>query len=183
MEIQPPNPWKKQKEKMIYDNPWIKVQEDLVINPGGRESHYSTVHFKNYAIGVIPLDHQMNTWLVGQWRYPLNEYSWEIPMGGGPLSQEILTSAQRELKEETGLSAGKWTEILRIHTSNSVTDELGMVFLAEDLEEGIPEFEETEELEIRKIPFYQALDMTMEGAITDSISIAGILKLGRLLKI
>ncbi len=175
----PDNPWKKQDSKEIYDNPWITLHEDKVINPGGGISHYSTVHFKNYALGIIPIDEKDNTWLVGQWRYPLNEYSWEIPMGGGLKNINILESAKRELKEETGLKASKWTEILRIHTSNSVTDELGFVFLAEQLEHGEPEFEETEDLVIRKLPFNEVLDMAIEGAITDSISLAGIFKLAR----
>jgi len=137
--------------------------------------------FKNKALGIIPIDQFGNTWLVGQFRYTLNEYSWEIPMGGGPIGQDILESAQRELKEETGLTAKKWTEVLRIHTSNSVTDEEGFVFLAEDLEEGEPEFEETEVIKIQKLPFEEAVQWVMEGKITDGISIAGILKVSKLL--
>ncbi|MBV6647649.1 MAG: NUDIX hydrolase, partial [Cyclobacteriaceae bacterium] len=126
------NPWKKQSGKVVYDNPWITVEEDVVINPGGGISQYGKVHFKNFALGIIPLDEQLNTWLVGQWRYPLQAYSWEIPMGGGLKGKSILDSAKRELKEETGLTALRWTEIMKIHTSNSVTDEVGFVYLAED---------------------------------------------------
>lgn len=177
------NPWKKKDGKVIYDNPWITLEEDTVINPGGGISHYGKVLFKNYAIGIIPLDHKLNTWLVGQWRYTLNEYTWEIPMGGGPKEIDKLESAKRELKEETGLTAGKWTEFLRMHTSNSVTNEVGFAFLAEDLTEGAPEFEETEDLEIVRLPLKEALNMCMEGTITDSLSMVAIFKLSRMLDI
>jgi 8-oxo-dGTP pyrophosphatase MutT (NUDIX family) len=174
------NPWKKISEKEIYENPWIHVAEHQVINPSGRNGIYGKVSFKNMAIGIVPLDRDGFTWLVGQYRYTLDEYTWEIPTGGGPMNQDILESAKRELKEETGLKAEKWTNILRIHTSNSVTDEEGFVFLAEELTKGEPQFDETEELEIRRIPFREALDMVMRNEITDSLSLAGILKVGRL---
>ena len=174
------NPWKKMSEKEIYENPWIHITEHQVINPSGRKGIYGKVSFKNMAIGIVPLDRDGYTWLVGQYRYTLDEYTWEIPTGGGPMNQDILESAERELKEETGLTAKKWTNILRIHTSNSVTDEEGFVFLAEDLTLGEPQFDETEKLEIRRIPFREAMDMVMRNEITDSLSLAGILKVGRL---
>lgn len=164
---------------MIYENTWILIKEHKVINPSGKEGIYGKVSFKNKAIGIIPLDEDHNTWLVGQYRYTLDEYSWEIPMGGGLLTEDILSAAKRELKEETGLSAKKWTNFLRIHTSNSVTDEEGFVFLAEDLIMGEPNFEDTEEIKIVKIPFSEAYKMAIENEITDSISLAGILKLGK----
>jgi len=177
------NPWKTVSSKKIYNNPWIELEEFQVITPAGTPGIYGKVHFKNKAIGIIPIDSDMNTWLVGQYRFPLDEYSWEIPMGGGPLEIDILESAKRELKEETGLSAGKWTMILRIHTSNSVTDEEGFIFLAEDLTEGDTSFEETEQLLIRKLPFREAVDMAMRGEITDSLSLAGLMKAARLMNI
>jgi len=176
------NPWKKINTKMIYDNPWIHVEEDQVIKPRGGEGIYGVVHFKNKAIGIIPIDEYGNTWLVGQYRYPLNEYSWEIPMGGGLLELPVLQSAQRELREETGLEAKKWTNLLRIHTSNSVTDEEGFVFLAEELTQKETEFEDTEILQIKKLPFKEAFQMAMTNQITDSLSLAGILKLAHLRK-
>jgi 8-oxo-dGTP pyrophosphatase MutT (NUDIX family) len=175
------NPWKTKEIKEIYENPWIKVEEHKVLNPAGNPGIYGKVLFKNKALGIIPIDDQGNTWLVGQHRYPLDEYSWEIPMGGGPVGSDILESAKRELKEETGITAFKWTEILRIHTSNSVTDEEGFVYLAEELIEGQTEFEETEVLSIKKLPFQKAVDMVLKGEITDGISIAGILKVARIL--
>ena len=174
------NPWIKISEKRIYENPWIEVSEHQVINPSGKKGIYGKVSFKNKAIGIIPLDHDLSTWLVGQYRYTLDEYSWEIPTGGGPRGEDILAAARRELKEETGLQASKWTEIMRIHNSNSVSDEEGFIFLAEELTTGIPDFEETEKLEIRKLPIREALDMVMRGEITDAMSIAGLLKVVRI---
>ena len=175
------NPWKLKSSKQVYDNPWITLHEDQVINPGGGDSLYGRVHFKNLAIGIIPLDDDLNTWLVGQWRYPLDEYSWEIPMGGGPIGIDKLESAKRELKEETGIEALHWEEFLRMHTSNSVTDEVGYAFVARGLTFGETEFEESEDLAIKKIPFSEALAMCLDGRITDSLSIVAIFKLAKML--
>jgi len=177
------NPWTIKKSQSIYENKWISLEEFDVITPSGSPGLYGKVSFKNKAIGIIPLDLNLDTWLVGQYRFPLDEYSWEIPMGGGPIGIDILQSAQRELKEETGLIANKWTQLLRIHTSNSVTDEEGFVFLAEQLIEGETEFDDTEDLKIMKLPLKNAIEMVMVGEITDSISIAGLLKVGKLLDI
>jgi 8-oxo-dGTP pyrophosphatase MutT (NUDIX family) len=176
------NPWKTLSKSDIYDNPWIHLREDKVIKPNGKEGIYGVVHFKHLAIGIIPLDEENNTWLIGQHRYPLDIYSWEIPMGGGKLDVSPLESAKRELKEETGLIASEWEELLRIHTSNSVTDELGIVYVAKGLTQQETEFDDTERLQIWKIPFKQALEMAIEGEITDSLSLAGIFKLALLLK-
>lgn len=177
------NPWKTKKINPIYENPWIKVEHHDIINPAGNDGIYGKVHFKNRAMGIIPIDNEGNTWLIGQFRYALDEYSWEIPMGGGPIDVDLLESAKRELKEETGLSAEKWTEIMKIHTSNSVTDEVGYVYLAEDLIQGETEFDETEILKIKKLPFAEVLEMVMNGEITDGISIAGVLKAARILNL
>lgn len=171
------SPWKKLSGEKVYENPWIQVEEHNVINPGGGKSIYGKVHFKNKAIGIIPLDENQFTWLVGQHRYVLGEYSWEIPMGGGALDKNLLGSAKRELLEETGLAAKKWELILKVHTSNSVTDEEGFVYLAEDLSQHKPDPDETEsDLKVKKLPFKEALKMVMEGNITDSLSVSGILK-------
>ncbi|HEX8530218.1 MAG TPA: NUDIX hydrolase [Cytophagales bacterium] len=177
---QHPNPWKTLSTRPLYDNPWIGVREDQVINPKGGKGIYGVVHFKNKAIGIIPVDEEGYTWLVGQYRYALEEYCWEIPMGGGPLAIDILESAKRELKEETGFTAARWTMIARIHTSNSVTDEEGFVFLAEDLTPGETAPEETEDLVVRKVHLREAVAMAMDNRITDSISVAGLLKAARL---
>ncbi|MEP1085264.1 NUDIX hydrolase [Algoriphagus sp.] len=177
------NPWKTTTISPIYENPWIAVEEHKVINPAGNDGIYGKVHFKNRAMAILPIDKDLNTWLIGQYRYPLDEYSWEIPMGGGPLDEDLLVSAKRELKEETGLLAGKWTEIMKIHTSNSVTDEVGYVYMAEELTQGETEFEETEVLKIAKLPFVEVLKMVMNGQITDGISVAAILKAARILNL
>lgn len=175
------NPWTILSSRDIYSNKWIEVVEHQVINPAGGKGIYGKVHFHNKAIGIVALDQFNNTWLVGQFRFALNEYSWEIPEGGGPIGTPPLEAAQRELKEETGLTAKQWTLLMRFHTSNSVTDEEGFIFLAEQLEEGDNDLEETEaDLVVKKIPFREALAMVMEGAITDSMSVAGILKVARL---
>lgn len=175
------NPWQRLSSREVYENPWIKVEEDQVINPRGGKGIYGRVSFKNKAIAIIPIDEQQHTWLVGQYRYTLEEYSWEIPMGGGPLEVPPLESAQRELKEETGLVAQKWTPIMRIHTSNSVTNEEGFIFMAEELEQQETEFDETEDLKIMRLPFSEVLEMVMDGRITDSLSVSGILKVARML--
>ncbi|OGX82365.1 NUDIX domain-containing protein [Hymenobacter glacialis] len=170
------NPWQTLSTEVKYNNSWISVREDQVLNPGGGAGIYGVVSMKNKALGIVPVDAEGNTWLVGQYRYPLNEYSWEIPMGGGLIEHDILASAQRELKEETGLTAARWTRIARLHTSNSVTDEEGFVFLAEDLTQGDLEPEETEDLRLWKLPLAEAICMVMDDRITDGISVAGLLK-------
>ena len=176
MEDPDKNPWRTLSEKRVYDNPWISLTEYQIINPGGGAGIYGKVHFKNLAIGIIVLDKNFDTWLVGQYRFPLDQYSWEIPEGGGPLHEDPLSSAQRELLEETGITAKTWTEIQRLHLSNSVSDELAIIYLARDLSFGDPNPEETEQLIIRKLPFSEAFNMVMRGEITDSLSVAAILK-------
>jgi 8-oxo-dGTP pyrophosphatase MutT (NUDIX family) len=158
----------------------MEVREDHVVNPGGGKNHYGYVHFKNRAIAILPLDDDGNTWLVGQQRYTLGEYSWELPMGGAPLDESPLDAAKRELKEETGLTAERWSEVMRLHTSNSITDEVGIVYIAEGLTQGETEFEETEDLEIRRLPLEEALRLVNDGEITDAISAAAILRIAAL---
>jgi 8-oxo-dGTP pyrophosphatase MutT (NUDIX family) len=170
------NPWVILKEEIKFDTPWISVSKFDVLNPAGKPSLYGVVNFKNLAIGVLPLDNNLNTWLVGQWRFPLNQYSWEIPEGGGPHGEEPLDTAKRELKEETGLIAKNYRELCRMHTSNSVSDEHAILFLAQDLEQAMAEPEETEDLQLKKLPFEEAFQMVMRGEITDSLSMVAILK-------
>ena len=172
--------WKTLNSRTVYENDWMRVLEDHVINPGGGENQYGHVHFKNRAIAIAPLDDDGNTWIVGQERYTLGEYSWELPMGGAPLDEAPLTAAKRELREETGLTANHWTEVMRLHTSNSITDEVGIVYIAEGLTEGETQFEETEDLKIRKLPLTDAVQLVHDGEITDAISVAAILRIAAL---
>ena len=175
------NPWTILSEKEIYQNPWISLSEFQVLNPAGKPGIYGQVHFKNLAIGVVLLDENQHTWLVGQYRFPLKQYSWEIPEGGCPLGTDPLETAKRELLEETGIRATSWKEIQRMHLSNSVSDELGIIYLARDLGFGEAEPEETEQLQVKKLPFAEAFQMVLDGRITDSLSVAGILKVQILL--
>lgn len=173
------NPWKTKSVKEVYSNPWIQIQHHEVVNPAGGDGIYGVVIFKNLAIGVVPVDAELNTYLVGQFRYTLNQYSWEIPEGGGPKGEEPIDTAKRELLEETGLIAKEWSLLCPIHTSNSVTDEAGFVFMARDLEQGESEPEETEDLLVWKLPLKEAIAMVERGEITDSLSVAGLLMAGR----
>jgi 8-oxo-dGTP pyrophosphatase MutT (NUDIX family) len=172
------NPWKTLGGELKYENNWIAVTEYQVINPSGNQGIYGKVHFKNIAVGVIPLDEDMNTWLVGQYRYTLDEYSWEMPEGGCPIGAEtVLDTAKRELLEETGLIAAEWTELLKLHTSNSVTDEVGYAFVARSLIQAEADPEETEDLSLWKLPFDEALQMVLDGKITDAFTCMAFLKL------
>ena len=175
------NPWIVKGEKAIYDNAWINVTGYDVTNPSGGKGIYGKVHFKNTAIGVIALDEEQNIWLVGQYRFVLNEYSWEIPEGGCPEGEDYLTAAKRELLEETGLVAQSWRQLMKLHLSNSVTDELAFVFLATQLEQKTASPEDTEELMVKKMPFEEAVKMVEQGEITDAISVAAIQRVQLLL--
>lgn len=175
------SPWTTLSVREIYENRWIKVDEHQVINPAGGNGIYGKVHFKNKAIGIVAIDDNDNTWLVGQWRYPLDQWSWEIPEGGGSMDHDPLESAKRELKEETGFTAKNWKMIVRTHLSNSVSDEEGFIFLAEGLVEGNSELEETEaDLKVWKLPLKDALQMVLNGEITDSLSVMGLLAVARI---
>lgn len=175
------NPWRTSNEKIAYENRWIAVSHREVTTPSGSGGIYGVVHFKNIAVGIVPLDSAGNTWLVGQYRYTINRYSWEIPEGGCPKGTDPLETARRELLEETGIRAKIWTPLLELHTSNSVCDEYGVGFVAQSLEFGAAEPEETEQLQLKKLPFREAVEMVMEGEITDALAMLCILKTNELL--
>lgn len=174
------SPWKKISGQIVFENPWIRVEQHEVINPGGGKNLYGKIFYKNVAVGIVAIDDEDHTYLVGQHRYTLDEYSWELPMGGAPLSEDPLTAARRELKEETGLTAGRWRELMRLHPSNSVTDERGVLFLAEELIQGEPELEETEDITVKRLPLGEAIGMAERGEITDAMSVAGLLLIARI---
>ena len=170
------NPWKTLKSQEVYDSPWISLTRHEVLNPSGNPGTYSVVHFKNLAIGILPLDSDYNTWIVGQYRYPIDQYSWEIPEGGGKLDVSPIESAKRELLEETGIVAKKWTKIQEMHLSNSISDEFAILYIAQELHFQEAEPEETEQLQIRKLSFGELYEMVLSGEVTDSLSVTAVLK-------
>ncbi len=170
------NPWEKVATRVVYDNPWIRVREDEVVRPDGLPGIYGVVHFKNVAVGVLAVEEGM-LYLVGQYRYPLERYSWEIPEGGCPEGDDPLQAARRELAEETGLRARRWTKMGEVHLSNSVSDELAVWFLAEGLEQGERRPEGTEKLQVRRVSLKEALGMVSSGEITDALSVLAIQQL------
>jgi 8-oxo-dGTP pyrophosphatase MutT (NUDIX family) len=169
--------WKVKSSRVAYENPWIKVSHDEVITPKGTDGIYGVVHFKNIAIGVLPIDEEGNIWLVKQSRYTLNQYTWEIPEGGCPDGENPVNAARRELEEEVGLKAAEVTELMRMHLSNSVSDELAIIFIAKGLSAGQQALESTEDIEYKKMPLADAIEMVRRGEITDSISVAALLRI------
>lgn len=170
--------WKKHSSRTIYENDWMRVLEDEVTNPGGGRNLYGHIRFKNVAVAVLPIDSDGNTRLVGQSRYTLSEYSWELPMGGAPKEQDPLAAAKRELQEETGLTAKHWREMCRLHTSNSITDERAIVYAATGLQQGLSDHEETEDITVKTLPLEAAIEMALAGEITDAISVVALLRAG-----
>jgi 8-oxo-dGTP pyrophosphatase MutT (NUDIX family) len=173
------NPWKTLSTREVYSNPWIRVREDQVINPSGNPGIYGVVEYKHRAVGVIPIDDEGFTWLVGQYRYTHDIYEWEIPEGGCPKGEDLIECAKRELLEETGIIASEYELILDgLQLSNSVSNEKAWIFVARGLSFVNATPEETEKLEVKKVPLAQAIEMALNGDIRDAMSVAGLLKLG-----
>ncbi len=168
------NPWQTITSEQVYDNPWITVREDRVIRPDGEPGIYGVVHFKNIAVGVLAVEEDY-IYLVGQHRYPLEKYSWEIPEGGCPEGEEPLRAARRELREETGLEAARWRRLGEAYLSNSVADEYAVWFLATGLVPRERSPEGTERLDVRRVPLHEALEMALDGEITDALSLVAIM--------
>jgi 8-oxo-dGTP pyrophosphatase MutT (NUDIX family) len=169
-------PWRSRASRLVYDNPWISLSEHDAEAPTGHRAPYGVLHFKNLAIAVLPLHDDGTITLVGQHRLPHAGYSWEIPEGGAPLGEEPLDGARRELREEAGLEAAQWREVLRVEMSNSVTDETGVGFIAIGLSEVAAEPDETESFALARIPFRAALDLAVTGALADMLTVAMLLR-------
>lgn len=174
--IQQIGPWTRLRVQSVYRNPWIHVEHHDVLRPDGSPGIYGVVHFAHCALGVVVLDHEGFTWLVGQHRYPLDRYSWEIPEGGGSAGEDPLIGIQRELREETGLTADEWIPLGEFHTSNSVCNESGFVFLARSVHLGEAQPEPDEQISVRRLPFAEALAMASDGRITDCISVLALFR-------
>ncbi|MFL5778839.1 MAG: NUDIX domain-containing protein [Chloroflexota bacterium] len=170
-------PWLRLRRRVAYENPWITVWHDDVTRPDGQPGVYGVVHFANVAVGVVALDDAGRILLVGQHRYTLGEPSWEIPEGGASLDEDPLDGARRELREETGVEAASWTQLARLHLSNSISDEAALLFLATDLTAGDASPDGTEILTVTWQPLAEALEMTLDGRITDALSVVGIQRL------
>lgn len=170
------NPWIILAEQKVYDNPWISVTEFDVLNPSGNKGIYGKVSFKNRAVGVVALDQDYHVYLVGQYRFTIDQYTWELPEGGSPIDETLLETAKRELAEETGIIAQHWEHILDMHLSNSITDEVGAIYLATQLTFGQATPEDTEELSVKKLHLDSAIELIYAGKITDSLTIAGLLR-------
>jgi len=177
------NPWITKSTETKYENPWIRLDESQVINPAGNDGIYGVVHFKNRAMAIIPLDEENNTWIVGQFRYTTNTYEWELIEGGVCDGEDLLIGAQRELEEEAGLNANEWKMIIDgCQLSNSVSDEIGYAYVAKGLTITATNPEETEQLQIRKLPFDELVKLVMNGDIKDLLSVAAVLKVKVLLE-
>lgn len=163
-------PWIVNASRTVYDNPWIQVTEHDVTDPGGNPGLYGVCGVKSVAVGIVPVDAEGHVWLVGQHRFPRDYYSWELPEGGGGRSVPPIDSARRELKEETGLTAATWLEILQTDFTNAISDEIGFGYLAWDLTVGTPDPDPDEKIEIRRLPFAQVLEMVLDGEIRDGFS-------------
>ena len=170
-------PWLRRSRRVAYENAWLTIWHDEVTRPDGEPGVYGIVHFSNIAAGVLALDDRDRVLLVGQHRYALDAYSWEIPEGGVPDGETVTDGAQRELLEETGVVAAEWRELARVHLSNSVTDELAVLLLATGLTPGTARPEGTEDLELRWVPFDEVLAMTLDGRITDAMTVIAVQRL------
>ena len=173
------NPWQTLSTRTVYDNPWIHVRENQVVRPDGKPGIYGVVHYKHLAIGIVAVDADGYIHLVGQYRYPMKRYSWEIPEGGCPEGENPLQAAQRELLEEMGLQAQNWELVGEADLSNSVSDEHAQWFLATGLVQGEAQPDGTEVLQRRRVPLAEALRMIETHEITDSLSIIALLHYAR----
>ena len=165
-------PWTILTERLGYENPWMRVREYDVLRPDGQPGLYGVVEPKNAAIGVLPVFDNGDKMLVGQHRFALDAWSWELPEGGGPEGVPPLESAKRELAEETGLRASHWCALSEFDVSNSITNERAYSYIAWGLSEGEPDREGAEaDMQLRRLPLREALEMAISGSIRDGFSL------------
>ncbi len=164
-------PWRILSRDVGYENPWIRIDHQDVVHPDGSDGIYGVVHFKNVAVGVLPVFEDGTVPLVGQHRFPLREYSWELPEGGGPIDEEPIEAGRRELAEETGYVAANWLKLIDFDVSNSVTDERSVCYLAWGITEGAAGPEPSEQLAHQRIAFRELVARCLDGRIRDSLTI------------
>jgi 8-oxo-dGTP pyrophosphatase MutT (NUDIX family) len=169
------NPWRTLSSRTLYRNPWLTLREDKVIRPDGAEGIYSVVEVQP-SCGIVAINDENKIALVGQWRYVHNRYSLEIPTGGSEQDETPLDAAKRELLEETGLTARDWTALGTIDNSNGATTDVAHLFLARNLTTGPAVPQGDEQIELRWMSFADAVLSVMNGEITESVSVAAILK-------
>ncbi len=172
-----PNPWVTHSSDVVYDNAWIEITHRTVTTPSGTDGIYGVVHFKNLAIAVVPIDDHDHTWLVGQYRYAVDQYSWEVPEGGGQLDEDPADAARRELREECGLDATQLDLLFSCELSNSVSDERANIYIATGLTPAPTNPDDTEVLKLRRLPVDEAIAMALSGEITDALSLMALLRL------
>lgn len=171
-----PPAWRSGPPTMVFDNSWIRVESSEALAPTGNPALYGVIRFKSLAVAVLPLHDDGAVTLVGQQRFALRDYSWELPEGGVPFDEDPLEGAKRELREETGLLADHWREILRVQLSNSVTDERGVCYLAAGFREVGREPDATEALDVVRAPFRQVLDACATGLVQDVMTVASVFR-------
>ncbi|WKL57414.1 NUDIX hydrolase [Asticcacaulis sp. ZE23SCel15] len=169
--------WQILTQKIEFENPWMRVESYDVIAPTGNPAHYGVTRFRNRAVAVVPLFDDGTVVIVGQQRFALNAYSWELPEGGVPDGEDPLEGAKRELAEEAGLKAEYWREIIQMDLSNSITDEVATGYLATGLTPAEGALDETESLEIRRIPFKDLLKAVISGQVRDSQTVVCALRI------
>ena len=169
-------PWRAGPPEPVTQNPWFAVESYDAVAPTGAPARYHVHRCRNLATGAVPLHADGTVTLVGQWRFPLGRYGWELPEGGAPHGEAPLEGCKRELREEAGLEAADWREILVLELSNASSDEVAHVYLATGLTPCPAAPEPTEELALARVPFAEALHAAVTGRVQDAITVAALLR-------
>ena len=173
------NPWKTLSSRIAYENAWVRLREDTVVRPDGGAGIYGVVEMRP-SVAVVALNADRQIVLVGQWRYPLGRYSWEIPRGGSmPGESDLEAVARRELREETGVEAECWQRLGAVDLNNGVTTDVEHLFLATGLRNGDSHPDPEEELAVTWVAFERAVQMIFDGEITEVCSVAALFMAAR----